>query len=303
VLKRLRQDHQAIEAKRFLKSTAPDFVVISCGAFADDLWWCRACQWFDIPYVIIVHAVAESFWPRDERVRQILDAYHGAKRVFFVSEGNRKLVETMLGSRLPHASVVRNPFNVDYTVACPYPTVESTLNLACVGRLDPAAKGQDLLLEVLNLEKWRRRNLKVSFYGRGGNAESLKALSRLLELSNIAFFGHTSSVADMWRTHHLLVLPSRYEGLPIALVEAMLCARSAVVTNVAGNAEVLDDNETGFVAGAPTVAHLDEAMERAWNRRSDWAAMGAEAARRIRLHVPQDPVGVFTDELIRLSAP
>ena len=57
------------------------------------------------------------------------------------------------------------------------------------------------------------------------------------------------------------MLPSRFEGLPLALVEAMLCPRPAVVTNVAGNTEVIEDGETGFVAAAPTAGHLDEAME------------------------------------------
>jgi glycosyltransferase involved in cell wall biosynthesis len=124
----------------------------------------------------------------------------------------------------------------------------------------------------------------------------------MLKLEQVTFCGHISHVADVWKTHHLLVLPSRYEGLPLSLVEAMLCGRAAVVTDVAGNAEVITDNETGFIAEAPTVLHLDSALERAWNRREEWAAMGAEAARRIRRQMPRDPVGIFTDTLLRLSA-
>ena len=81
----------------------------------------------------------------------------------------------------------------------------------------------------------------------------------------------------------------------------MLCGRPAVATNVAGNSEVLDDNETGFLAAAPTTAHFDEAMERAWQRRCQWEDMGREAARRIRLAVPEDPVGVFADQLMKLA--
>ena len=42
--------------------------------------------------------------------------------------------------------------------------------------------------------------------------------------------------------NHLLVLPSRAEGTPIALVEAMICARPAVVTDVGGNVEWLEDD-------------------------------------------------------------
>ena len=120
-------------------------------------------------------------------------------------------------------------------------------------------------------------------------------------MENVEFRGHVGSIQDVWKNHHLLVLPSRLEGLPLVLVEAMLCGRPAVVTNVAGNSEVLDDNETGFLAAAPTAAHFDEAMERAWQRRNQWEDMGREAARRIRLAVPEDPVGVFADQLMKLA--
>ena len=42
-------------------------------------------------------------------------------------------------------------------------------------------------------------------------------------------------------------------------------------------------------------------MERAWQRRYQWEDMGREAARRIRLVVPEDPVGVFADQVMRLA--
>jgi glycosyltransferase involved in cell wall biosynthesis len=83
----------------------------------------------------------------------------------------------------------------------------------------------------------------------------------------------------------------------------MLCARPAVVTNVAGNPEVIEDGQTGFVAAAPTVGHLDEAMERAWRHRGNWRAMGVEAARQIRRLVPPDPAGEFVKELMTLVRP
>ena len=67
----------------------------------------------------------------------------------------------------------------------------------------------------------------------------------------------------------MLVLPSRYEGLPLALVESMWCSRPAVVTEVAGNTEVCVDNETGLVVPVPTVPLLADTLERAWERRED----------------------------------
>ena len=284
-------------ARAFLKSTAPDVVFISCGAFADELWWYRACRQLGVRYMILANAVSETSWPRDERVRQIHDAYTGAAKVYFVSQGNQRLVETMIGTRLSHAAIIRNPYKVDYDAAPAYPDAGEVLRLACVARLDPGAKGQDLLFHVLGQDKWRKRNLRVSLYGRGTNVAGLKALAKMLDLRSVDFCDHVSDIQEIWRTHHLLILPSRYEGLPLALIEAMLCGRGSIVTDVAGHAEVVHDGETGFLAEAATVRHLDHAMERAWERRGEWQSIGAEAGRRIRTLVPRDPVGVFLEQL------
>ena len=73
--------------------------------------------------------------------------------------------------------------------------------------------------------------------------------------------------------------------------------RPVIVTDVAGHAEVVTNGETGFLAAAATSGHLAEAMERAWQCRSELREMGARAAREIRKIVPQDPAAVFADKL------
>ena len=120
------------------------------------------------------------------------------------------------------------------------------------------------------------------------------------DLKNVSFGGHTSDVEAIWREHHALILPSRIEGLPIVIVEALLCGRPCIVTDVAGNAELLEDNMTGFVAKAPTAEFVDEALERAWARRGDLEMMGREGARRVREEIPRDPAAVFATELLDL---
>lgn len=85
--------------------------------------------------------------------------------------------------------------------------------------------------------------------------------------------------------------------MPLALIEAMLCGRAAIVTNVPGNAELLEEGVTGFIARAPDVVSLDEALERAYVCRADWQAMGERAAEAIRRQIPPDPAGVFAEKL------
>jgi glycosyltransferase involved in cell wall biosynthesis len=121
-----------------------------------------------------------------------------------------------------------------------------------------------------------------------------------LGLDRVSFAGFTTRPEEIWGDHHGLILPSHCEGLPLTLVEAMLSARVAIVTPAGGNAEVLSDGETGFMAAAISEVHLDEALERAWARRAEWRAIGQAASARIRALVPPDPPALFAQTLLEL---
>ena len=106
----------------------------------------------------------------------------------------------------------------------------------------------------------------------------MKTLARHYAIADrVEFCGYVDDIRSIWQANHLLVLPSRDEGTPLALVEAMLCGRPAVVTDVGGNAEWIDDGETGFVAEAPTARSFGAALERAWLANTQWQKMGARA--------------------------
>jgi glycosyltransferase involved in cell wall biosynthesis len=87
------------------------------------------------------------------------------------------------------------------------------------------------------------------------------------------------------------------EGLPLAIVEAMLCGRFCIVTDIAGNTELIEDNINGFVATAPKAECLDEAMERAWQTRESWREIGKEAYVSVRKVIPRDPIDKFMSEI------
>ncbi len=291
-----------ISRRRFVRRLAqarPDLICISNGGYADNMSLLEICMRAGIPYVIIAHANSEHMWPDDKEARTIRDLYGNARRAFFVSNNNRRLLETQLGMELTNAEIVRNPFNVRRDAAPAWPSGNEAFSLACIGRLDPSAKGQDLLLQVLAREVWRSRPVRVSFFGKGRCAEGLRRLAERLRLQDhVRFCGHVDNVEEIWATHHALVLPSRYEGLPLAIVEAMHCGRPVIVTDVAGNAELIEDGVTGFVTEAATENHLHAALERAWELRHNWQSMGQAARRAIRENIPPDPVGDFTQKLL-----
>ena len=280
----------------------PDMVCISQGAAICGVDWMLRCLDAGIPYAAICQANSEYWWPDDSRAEKVRTAYGGCRHASFVSHRNRQLFESQIAEPLPRSEVVRNPFVVPYDVVTDWPEPAEPLRLACVARLDPKAKGQDLIIEVLASDKWRSRGVLVSLFGSGPCCETLRRLVAFHRLeSSVTFAGHVGDVAGIWRTHHALLLPSRYEGLPLALVEAMLCGRIGIVTDIAGNTEVLEDDVTGFVAASPTTGHLDDALERAWVRRDAWREIGRAAARSIREHVPRDPAAAYAEKILNLA--
>jgi glycosyltransferase involved in cell wall biosynthesis len=163
--------------------------------------------------------------------------------------------------------------------------------------LEVITKGQDLLLEVMGLPHWRQRNVQISLIGKGVNERVLRQRAEQLKLTSIEFSGYSNDIEEVWSKHHALVLPSRQEGMPLTLVEAMLCARSVIVTDVGGNRELVQDGINGFLAKAPTVELLDEAIGRAWESRSRLREMGERAASDVRKWVSKDPSEEFAQEL------
>jgi L-malate glycosyltransferase len=149
---------------------------------------------------------------------------------------------------------------------------------ACVARLDASDKGQDLLFAVLADPRWRSRDWVLRLYGDGRHRNYLNDLVNHFGIADwVEFRGHVSDVRGIWSDNHLLVLPSRCEGTPITLVEAMIWGRPAVVTDVGGNAEWVSEPRNGFVAEAASVRSLAAAMERAWDARDRWQDLGANA--------------------------
>lgn len=291
------------EDHRWMRSWRPDLVCVSNGNYFDGLPYLQFCAEAGLPFASIVQANGEFLWPHDDVADRILSAYRRARRTFFVSHANRRLVERQLGAAIEASEVVRNPFNTAWDAPADWPVEDGVTRLACVARYDPSAKGQDLLFDVLAADAWRSRPVRLSLFGAGPMERSMRRLvSRLGLDGTVTFRGHVDDIRGIWRDHHALVLPSRYEGLPLALVEAMLCGRPSIVTDVAGNTELLEDGVSGFVAAAATARHVGEALERAWARRGDWREMGRAARDAVRRQVPEDPALCFARRLVEVAA-
>ncbi len=280
--------------KVHLASQQPSLVILSQGINFDGVGYAYACMEMGFPYVIISHKAAESFWPWPTDRTCMREIFLNARACFFVSQHNKRLTQEQFGLSLPHSKVIFNP--VRETPIVPFPSDTSTFRICCIGRLVIVDKGQDILLRILSKPIWRARNIHLTIFGSGPDETGLKSLASYLRVDNVTFAGFADDLETLWKDQHALVVPSRCEGLPLTIVEAMKIGRPVITTNAGGSAEFIEDNTTGFVSHCSPES-FEEAMERAWARRYEWKEIGAEAQKAIDHVLPAHPEQDFIDML------
>ncbi|KUL21474.1 glycosyltransferase family 4 protein [Streptomyces regalis] len=106
--------------------------------------------------------------------------------------------------------------------------------VVCVGRLC-RQKGQDVLLAAWPEVVRRVAGARLVLVGDGPDAARLRSGAP----ASVEFAGATADAAPWYRAADVVVLPSRWEGMALAPLEAMACGRPVVVTDVAGARESL----------------------------------------------------------------
>jgi glycosyltransferase involved in cell wall biosynthesis len=286
----------------YLLKFKPDKVLINQGADFDmamhhkELYYILKNE--KIPYSLICHSHEQySYFPDNAWYSLAKEMFLNATKVYFVSFRQWQLTERKLCTRLKNAAFTWNPLNLKSYEMFPWP-VSETVQMAIVGNLN-SGKGHDTLFEVLIDEKWKTRNYQLNIYGSGPGETYLKELCVFYNIQEKVFFkGVVASANEIWEQNHILLIPSAGEGLPISLVEAAICGRPAVVTDVGGNTEMIDENINGFIAEAPSVQSFDKAMERAWVNKDSWEEMGKKSHKIAIVKIDFEPEKKLIDHII-----
>ncbi|GGC67735.1 hypothetical protein GCM10011387_21460 [Pedobacter quisquiliarum] len=290
-------DKTALRLFELLKSNRPNLVIISQGINFDGLVYAYQCLKLGIPYIIVAHKAVSFYWPNHEERPYMKRTLLGAKKCFFVSKHNLNLTEEQFGMRFENGGIILNPVKTKVN-PLPYPTIQDGFKLACVGRIFVIDKGQDILLRILAQDKWKGRDVSVTFFGSGPDKQGLMEMAALLNVTNIAFSDFTTDIHEIWSSHHALILPSRSEGLPLTVIEAMSLGRVVIATNAGGTNEIVKEGVTGFLGDA-SEKDFGEAMESAWSNRNEWASMGKIAASHIASSIPPHPESEFADFIMK----
>jgi len=169
--------------------------------------------------------------------------------------------------------------------------------LMTAGRLH-RQKGYDLLLQALSVVQQSFSGVKLLILGEGEEEKSLKKLAHSLEISEkVLFLGLRSDVDRLLQCSELFVLPSRWEGFPNVLLEAMAAGKPVVATAVGGVRELVVDEVTGILVPPQDETALADAIMLLLSDKKRALAMGAAGRKRVLQRFSMDAMLSKTEAL------
>lgn len=158
---------------------------------------------------------------------------------------------------------------------------EQSVLFGCIGRLVPI-KDLPTLLHAFAIASERVPRICLLIVGDGGEREPLERLAATLGLGQaVRFLGWRHDLERLYGGLDVVVLSSRNEGTPVALIEAMASRRPVIATAVGGVPDLVQDGDSGVLVPPRDPGQLAGAIARLALSRELREAMGAAGRSRI----------------------
>lgn len=228
-------------------------------------WLCR------VPVIIETPHVREHWRRGWLKGRFVVDRLVGrfVHRYIAVSEANARYLVDQKGLPARKITVIHNGCDIARfdPARRPPPGLRDSLGfdaadpvLLVLGRLEPQ-KGHRVLLDALPEVRRRFPRVRLICAGEGALRGELESHALALGLAGaVRFVGYQAEVADWLPLADLTVLPSFYEGLPLAAIESLAAGRPVIASGVDGTPEVVVDGRTGLTVPPGDSARLAQAV-------------------------------------------
>jgi glycosyltransferase involved in cell wall biosynthesis len=284
-------------ARRFKPDVTLAFFGVPSGAIA----WALNIL-YRIPYVVSLRGGdVPGFRPYDFKVFHKLIGpflrviWHSASGVIANSRGLRSLARAFDSSiEIP---IIPNGVEVSRFDAGQRDW--SAPRLLSVGRI-VYQKGLDLGLRAL--AQLKDLDWHWSIAGDGPQMDPLKSLAQELGIAERVTFLGWQSKADLTQAYHranLFLFPSRHEGMPNAVLEAMASGLPVIATRIAGNEELVLDGETGVLVAPEDVNALRDGLRRLLTDAQMRERMGRASRLRVEREYSWESVALQYSEYLK----
>ena len=178
---------------------------------------------------------------------------------------------------------------------------QPTYDLVTASQLISRKRLEDFLEAVAQL-RLERPQLRAAIAGRGPLETALRARARELGVDDaVDFLGFVTDIGGLYANSLVFALTSSYEGLSIALTEAMACGLPAVATDVGEIRDLVDPGENGFLFDVGDVGGLVAHTARLLADEPLRRAMGERARAATRAYVSGDEITAINGRILRVS--
>jgi glycosyltransferase involved in cell wall biosynthesis len=263
------------EMKSLIKRESPDLIhahTSKAGLLGRLAGWLTGT-----PTVFTAHtwSFADGISPLQRRISIPLERFAGriGGKVITVSRANEEIAAREAITDRENLVTIWN--GIPDTNQRATPGLAEVPKIVMVARFAPQKDQLSLVQALSGVQRpWR-----LFFVGDGPTRAEVEAESQKLRLSDrIAFLGDRGDIADVLASSDLFVLSTKWEGLPLSILEAMRAGLPVISSDVGGCSEAVDHGITGFLTPPCDVRKLREKLESALSSKPLLRAMG-EAGR------------------------
>lgn len=183
---------------------------------------------------------------------------------------------------IPNGISIEGPYKTDY---------QGATNVLFVGNLyQQPAKGIDILLKAWKMVLASLPDAHLDIAG-DGDLDAYRQYCATLQIEKqVHFHGKHNDVPSLMLDTDVFVLPSRREGMPNVLMEAMLRGVPCIATDISGCQDLIDDGHTGLLVQPADISSLAEKIIYLLTHRNEAANMGIRARQKIIQHYNIDHI-------------
>jgi glycosyltransferase involved in cell wall biosynthesis len=195
---------------------------------------------------------------RKLKICRILDflSYLPYQKIVCVSEATQKDLLSWLPSLKLKTTIIYNGVPISQQ-----PEKDVNYDIVLIGSLRSKVKGVDLLLKAVSTMRFEINQVAIAGTGRY-MLELIRLRNELGLEKKVQFLGNQDDINYLLARSKVLAMPSRWEGLPIVLLEAMAAGKPIIASKVGGIPEVIIDGYNGILIPPDDVKALSDAIQK-----------------------------------------
>ncbi len=264
------------DLRKKLTELNPD--IVHTHLFAPDIWGRVAARQVGLPIVTTEHNTNYA----DGAIRNWVkkQTTHHTSTHVAVSDAIRSYSMKHYG--ITDMQVIRPGIDLSQFLSVPALTKKKELRYLMLGRITKQ-KGFDIGLQAF--ARVQEKNWQLSIVGEGEDKQLLETLVARYQLQQqVTVLVPTADVAGLLSNHDVVVVPSRWEGLGVVIMEAFAAGRVVIGSAVGGIPELIQQQQTGLLVPAEDVDALHNMIQTTLEDPSLRSTLGAAARMYAKTH-------------------